>query len=1035
MILQKINRRRDAVGQLIFTNAMPLERIEMWETMEHVPVAEAMKAKGYKPVSLGARWGKPWSTAWFRVKFRVPASMKGRQVHLRFDCQGQACCFHKGEAIQGLDRNRDEIRILDRARGGETFEFYIEAGANNDFGGFPGVNELRLLKAEIATFNPDVADYFWDLYVLIDLAQNLPEKTPRRDQIIYEVNRSVDAFDFHNTADDALAASAKAARKIVAPLLATRAGESMPTVSMSGHAHIDVAWLWRLRESIRKCSRTFSSVVKYMEEYPYYTFTQSQAELYDMTRTHYPDLYCRIQEWVKKRRWEVMTGMWVEADCNVTGGESLVRQILYGKNFARDEFGVDVNVLWLPDVFGYAAGLPQILRKSGIDYFATIKIHWNEQNKFPYTSFVWQGIDGTEVLAHFPPTGNYNENLMPNRLLKQVEGTHERDRTNHSFFSFGWGDGGGGPTKAMIETAKRVKDLEGLPKSRMRFLGDFFRELDKERDRLPKWVGELYLETHRKTYTTQADNKRNNRLAELLFRDAEFFASMATVFGKAYPRETLDRTWKRILTNQFHDILPGSSIAEVYEDSDAEYAAIHATGRELRDKALAVLTPKVDTRGEGEPVIVHNTLSWTRSGVVEVDCPLKGAVHVVDSGGGMVASERDGKRVRFLAANVPSMGHAAFFLCTGKGESASADLKASARRLENFFWRIDFDAAGRITGLRDKVAGREVLPKGAKANVFQVFEDKPNNFPAWNIDPYYEAKGFELAKADSVEVVHVGELSASVRLKWSFSKTVIEQEIVVYDHDPRIDFITRVDWHERDRFMKVAFPVEVHSPKATYEIQYGHVERPTHRNTSWDAARFEVCAQKWMDLSEPGYGVSLLNNCKYGHDCHGNTMRLTLVCGPQEPDPLADEGEHLFTYALYPHEGDFREAGTIQAAYELNVPLVAVPAKKSQGGLPPVHSWFRLYSVENALEGDPDNVIIEAVKEEERGKRIIVRLYESEGRRSRVVLETALPVKKAHEVDLMEKNLEPVLMEDGRFTFDVKPFEIRTFALEIGKVK
>lgn len=1016
MLLRKIGSRKSEIRDYMVSNRMPVTDIVYRETPEFERYEDAVNATDYEPVRVGDRWGGRIN-AWFKMRFVIPASMKGKEVAAFINVGGESCAYLDGRPYQGVDANHEEILLTKSARGGETFEFVLESRSGG-WEGYRSPEPVKLSRAEIATRNPEVQDYWFNLEILHLLAEQLPEDSPRRGKIIYTLNKSVDAFDYTHTDEASLKRSALAANRILKPLLDCEANASATNVAVHGHSHIDVAWLWPYRETLRKCSRTFSTVMRLMEQYPEYIFSQSQAQLYEFAKENYPDLYEEIRKRVKEGRWDVTGSMWVEADCNLCSGESLVRQILVGKNYYKDEFGIDTDVLWLPDVFGYAAALPQILKKAGVNYFSTIKINWSQFNRFPYNTFYWQGIDGTRVLAHFPPTTDYNAYPEPKKLTQQVREFAEKDRCDWSLLSYGWGDGGGGPDRRHLEFLKRSKDLEGLPKCKQMKVSEFFHSIDGCPD-LPSWVGELYLELHRGTYTTQGHNKRDNRKAELLYRDAELLSSIAAPMGLAYPYENLHREWKRILCNQFHDVIPGSSIRAVYEDTDIMYPEILEVGREAVWSAMKKVVENVDTTGEGLAAVVFNTLPWQCADIASVGVPGDGSYAVLDPAGKEVASQAAGDSIRFIA-NAPSMGYAVYRLVERAPRKAKSELKVSKRGLENRFYKIALDAKGAITSIVEKSTGREVLPEGERANLLQLFEDKPNDWPAWDIDFFYDDKWEDITDLSSIEVVEDGPVSAAIEMTRRFGKSTLKQKMVIYAENPRIDFETWVDWHEDDKCLKASFPVDVNAAKARYEIQFGNVERPTHTNTSWDFARFEVCAHKWADLSEQDFGVSLLNDCKYGHHTKGNVMRLTLLRSPKEPDEAADMGEHVFTYSLMPHAGDYIQAQTVRQGYQLNVPLCSMVTKPSKGSLPKEKSFASV---------DAENVILETVKKAEKEDATILRFYECHNRRAEATVKIDLPFKKVYECDLMERNISEVKSTGGGFSFDIKPFEIKTFKL------
>jgi len=1032
----RIRNALDRIEKLIHAPTASLE-VAHWPVHgEPVPAAKAFKAR-YAPFKVGEMWGPLWDTAWFRFRGEVPREWKGREVVARirltnigregFTAEG--LIYQNGRPIRAINANRREVEIAAKAKGGETFEFFVEAAANggtNEAGvtmglnmpDYDGVPRYRLEQAELACVNREAFDFYHDFKLALEAMAVLPEDSQRRGELRAALNESVNRFDAE---DPATIRSARAALRTV---LRRRNGDTAHTLSAVGHAHIDTAWLWPLRETIRKCARTFSTALDYMDRYPEYVFVCSQAQQYAWMKAYYPEIWERIKKAVRRGQWEPVGSMWIETDCNLASGESLVRQILHGKRWFQQELGYETRDVWIPDVFGYAASLPQIMEQSGIEYFLTQKISWSQFNKFPHHTFLWEGIDGTRIFTHFPPADTYNSEVSPAELLHNVKNFKDHDRASRSLLVYGYGDGGGGPSIEMLEKARRLRDFEGLPKVVSEKAITFFEKAKADARDLPVWVGELYLELHRGTYTTQAKNKRGNRKSEFLLRDAEFFDAVTLalapkrkeqaadperavydVTGLNEPdaethRAALDRAWKLVLLNQFHDIIPGSSIHWVYRDSDRDYETVRVLGESVRDSALSSLDGLVDTRAFEQPVSIANTLSFRRREIIDLPDGTPASVDVPPCGY-VVVDKKD----PFLRAT-------------------DAPVKVTTARkgitLENGLVRVKLNAAGHLASVYDLRAKREAL--AGDGNVFHLHEDIPNQWDAWDVDVFYREKFETLGGLETLELLESGPLRASIRLVRVFGKSRIEQRIILCAGSARIDFSTTVDWQENQKMLKVAFPVAIRAASATYEIQYGHLERPTHTNTSWDMARFEVCAQKWADLSEPGYGVALLNDCKYGHDIQGNVLRLSLLRAPVSPDPLADRGRHEFTYALLPHAGDIRQGRVIEEAYALNVPLIVRDMESQNGTLPSSHSFFNVSRA---------GAVIEAVKVAEDGGDVIVRLYESEGSRGPLVLTTSLPVRKAWRADLLENDLHPLTLREGAVRLDLKPFEIVTvkFAL------
>ncbi len=1053
LYLRKVDRRLRELKERVYADLTPIEDIRIRLTRRCEPAAEAVKAPGFRKVRVGRRWGNPWQTAWFLFTFTVPKKLTGRPVLALLEPGGEAVAFLDGQPLHGLDANRSEILLPQGVvPRGRPLTLAVEAGANDAFGRF---REPRVLsRADLATVIPEMRAYWYDASVLVELAKELPADSTRRAQIIEVVNQSVDVFDYDEHDPETLAVLAAQAWKVLEPVLRRPSSASEQHFVMQGHAHIDVAWLWPLWETVRKCARTFSTVDALMDEFPDYVFGQSQAQLYAYTKEHYPELYERIRRRIAEGRWEVTGGTWVEMDCNIPSGESLIRQAIYGRRFFREEFGVEPEIAWLPDVFGYPACLPQIFMKSGLRYFLTQKMSWNQFDRIPYNTFRWRGIDGTEILTHFPPTNTYNGRLTPQQMLEGARNFSQKGICREQLYLFGFGDGGGGPTRQMLEYAKRTKSLEGLPSSEQGRAHGFFARATEECQRLPVWDDELYGEFHRGTYTTQARTKRNNRKAELLYREAELWSAVATNLrvwpgrsrpagaqehagrpGWSFPTTEMRRGWELILLNQFHDVLPGSSIAEVYKDSARQYEEVLAIGERSRCGALTALAKHVDTGELERPFAVFNSLSWARTGVVSIDAPRgRGPYEVVTSAGEAVPTQlvRTGRKrqLLFQAPDVPSMGYATFDVRRGTSQMAGAsDLRVSTRKLENGSLRVRLNGAGHITSIYDKRARREVLSPGARGNQLQLFEDKPVANDGWDVDLFYEDKPPRILKATSVRVTAKGPEKASLRMTYGTrAGSAVVQEVALYAGQAMVVFNTQVDWHETDKMLKAAFPVAVRSRRATYEIQFGHVDRPTHRTTSWDRAKFEVPAHRWADLSEGGYGVALVNDCKYGYDIKDSCMRLTLLRAPTSPDPTADRGQHEFAYALYPHQARGLsplpgQTGVVRRGYEFNVPLAAKALPTGAGKLGPSYSFFSL---------SVDHVVLDTVKPAEDGEGIILRLYEAHGGRGPVRLDFGLEVREVRECDCLERSVRSVEIRGNGFTFDVTPFEIKTFRLLFG---
>lgn len=1035
---------------------------------------EEITGPGWEPFCNGERWGGRDIHDCFQVLVTVSEQVEGQE--LWFACETgaldiwntdnpQFLVYLGGEIVCGMDMNHHEVCVCESARAGEQLRIGLYAYSNS-------TAETDYLRLSVKVKYPEVEQLYYDYKVLLEGAELLREEDVERAGIFRLLNQAANQLELRRGKETEFLSSVQKVRLWLEDnyFRAARAVEPV-TVHSIGHTHIDVAWKWPLRQTKEKAVRSFATVLQLMERYPEYRFMSSQPQLYQFVKEEEPALYERIKERIAQGRWEPEGSMWLEPDCNLISGESMVRQILYGKAFFRQEFGKGDNVvLWLPDVFGYSAAMPQIMQKSGIRYFMTTKINWNEYNKFPNDVMYWRGIDGSEVLTYFISTTNYepypelqrkrghSTTYNGRQNISQVMGTWQRfsnkELTRDVLTCFGHGDGGGGPTMEMLEESRRLeRGVADCPVVRQTFSREFFELLEENLSgrKVPRWDGELYLEFHRGTYTSMARNKKYNRQCELLHMDVELLATLAmlTEEGYSYPAKRLEAVWKMTLLNQFHDILPGSSIKEVYEDSREQYEWILEEDEKLLEEAAAQLCGE-----EGEPRLVFfNTLGFKRNALVRLSreqyaltgepCGGNPKKEGTPPGSGEnVQWCKDGSCLIALQ-DIPAKGYitaGAAYPATDKNREASreqANAAADFRKLscgwqlETPHYRICFSPEGEISSLYDRDYAREVCMEGRKLNELLAFEDKPCEYDAWNIDAFYEEKCWKADGLEAFVLEENGPLAATVYLRRPFLQSCVEQWITVYRDSRRVDFRTRIDWKEEQILLKAAFPIDVLAGKAVFDIQFGNVERPTHRNTSWDQARFEVCSHKWIDMAENGYGVALLNDCKYGADVLESTVRLTLLKSGIFPNPDADKEVHEFTYSLLPHEGDFRQGGVVQEAYALNVPVRTLVMK----GMPKPGAHFSLLAV------DCDNVQIETVKAAEDGGGIIVRMYEAYGRRSRVTCTChSLMGERVTECDLLERPLEeaqeailPVHTQDGyRFTFTIKPYEIKTFRMTDG---
>ena len=915
------------------------------------------------------------------------------------------------------------------------------------------VNDWLLsMKTAYTLLNPDFRRFTFTgkPYRIEDRRQTPKERLAHLQDIL---NQSVAAFDrpaFESGDTAGVTASIKNSYQLADALKEYARGFK---VHLIGNAHIDIAWLWRLAETVAVAKNTYATVIRNMDEYPELHYAQSQALTYRWIEEKYPELFRQIKQKVKQGRWEIVGGMWVEPDCNLISGESWVRQILYGKKYFKDKFGIEVDTGWNVDSFGYNWNMPQIYMKSGIRQFVTQKIWWNDTTVFPHYIFWWQGVDGTRLLSYFPPVG-YTSRVRMERVTDNITKYEATTGYRKSLILYGIGDHGGGPNREILNRVRDYRKLAIAPDFVHSTAVDFLQNIIKDLgENIPVWNDELYLEYHRGTYTSQADTKKQNRRSEVSIGTAEKLAAIAHLLGKPYPAGPLEKAWKIILTNQFHDILPGSSITPVYRDASESYAEAQRMIKRIDRDALAGIAGRIDTSGlDGRPIVVFNPLSWSRTGPVSLSFPglQDKAFTILEMSQGETEktgipveiiedTETGGINVSFMARDVPALGYKVYALVEGSENSrtdkADSPLKADGTSLENRFYRLTVNPeTGNISSIFAKRLNREFVEEGKEANVLQIYEDRPENWDAWNIG--YTGRMWELNRADAVEVAAVSQVRAVIKVKKSFlglakhryspteefPSSFFTQYITLYRDLERIDIKTEADWWEDHMFLKAAFPVTVRSDQAAYEIPFAAIRRTTRQETLWEKARFEVPALKWADLSQEGYGISLLNDSKYGYDIHGNVMKISLLRAPTWPDPMADRGRHTFTYSLYPHPGQWQEADTVRRGYELNTPPMATTTGIHPGTLPLTHSFF-------TVKGD--GVVLETIKQAEDPGALIFRLFESKGQAETAVLTFFKPVKRVVETNLMEQPIRKMADSGRSLSIAFKKFEIKTIKVEL----
>lgn len=995
--------------------------LEGFVTTEQLTPKEALR-HAFRPMAPGTPWGGAWEYAWLRGHVRVPPEAQGRRLVFHTSDWpgsyfGEGRILVNGEEAGGRDAMHPILTLARAARAHTRYDLLIELyaghGATPCHGGPcpeghltvpPPPQRQRVLGyTSFGTWEEELYQAWVDLKTLWELRDLLPPDSLR----VAEIDEGLRQFTLEADLElphEALVENVRKARRGLRRLLACRNGSTAPVLYCFGHSHIDVAWLWPLAETARKCARTFATQLALMEEYPEFRFLQSQPHLYVMTRRFYPRLYARIRAAARRGQWIPEGGMWVEADTNLSGGESLIRQLLYGKRFFQEEFGVDCQLLWLPDVFGYSGALPQIMAGCGIRYFSTQKIFWNYNGgeTFPYNTFWWEGIDGTRIFSHIH--NDYNSMTNPRCLMQRWTERVQKDGPIARLMPFGHGDGGGGPTRLHLEYLRRARDLEGLPRTRLAHPVEFFEaELRRKKD-WPVYVGELYYQCHRGTYTTQARTKRGNRRCEMALREAEVWASVAHAkAGRRYPATALGQAWWDLLLSQFHDILPGSSIRRVYEENEALQASILERAGTLAHQAMTALI-----RPRSGSLTLFNSLSWDRRAWVPLPSGMKGAA----VNGESLPAQRIGD-LTWVEVTIPSCGWVTLEPCSPLAETTASQVQASEGVLENDVLRVRLNRCGEIVELRDKTTGRDLV--AAPMNAFRLYKDIPRGWDAWDIDSMYRLQPVDLDAEARIEIVASGPLVGIVRLQRRIGRSLLDQQIVLHRHSRRLEFRTRVDWREKHRLLKVAFPTTLHTNEAIHEIQFGHLRRPNHASRPFDADRFEVAQQKWSALAEEHAGFAVLNDCKYGISSEGGTLLLTLLRAPLAPDMTADQGQHEFTYAIYVWAGSLFESRVVQEAYELNVDLVPVTGSAGQASL---------------IRTDAPNIVLETLKAAEDGSGdLVLRLYESKRAATMCRLHVDLPFRSAEETDMLERSRRRLPSRGGQIRLSFRPFEIKTLRL------
>ncbi len=1012
--LNRITHWNNTLWQICYE---PLGSLELggFVTRKQLSYEQAV-SRTFHPMPVGTAWGAKWEYGWFKCELTLPERAAGRRIVLymnpaaRSPEDGECLVWANGKVLGAYGWATRQITLTRNGIPGAGYSILAEAYAGHGpfgthdvtvMGGGPvrfgqppipepGKTQVMVGESHFGVWREQVYQLALDFTTLFELRNRLDQSSLRVSDIDRGLKDVTLLIDLELPEPEMLE-TVNAARERLRLLLECVNGSTNPTFFAFGHAHIDVAWLWPWAETERKIARTVSNQLTLMEEYPDYRFLQSQPQLYVMLKRRYPELYDRFKQAILARKVIPDGAMWVEADTNIPGGESLIRQVMYAKQFFQQEFSLDLDVMWLPDVFGYSGALPQIMLKSGINSFTTSKITWTYHggDPFPYNTFLWEGIDGSTIPAHI--YSDYNNQTRPGSLLDRWETRLQKDGIRSMLFPFGWGDGGGGPTRDHLEFLSRAHDLEGLPKVKLASPADFFADLKRQGLPSERYVGELYFQAHRGTYTSQAKTKLLNRRSELTLREAELWGTIAHALSHyAYSSNDLNPAWHTVLLNQFHDILPGSSIHRVYDEVDSAYGqVIDEASKTIKSATAALLNSKAR-----DAVTVFNSLSWERDEIIDIP---RGRIRVTVPACGWTTVTASGSKFK------PSRKRALV-------------VKATENSLENDLLYAQFNQRGELISLVDKETGIDMM-SGA-GNRFCLYKDIPARFDAWDVDSMTEELLMATDEPVHVEVGVTGSLEAKLRLSRKIHNSTLTQWISLRQSSRRIKFETSVDWREKHKLLKVAFPVNIHANEAIHEIQFGHLCRPNHRSRPFDADRFEVCQQKWTALAEEQRGVAILNDCKYGINVLGNSLNLTLLRSPMAPDPTADQGLQNFTYAIYYWNGSFGDCAVVQEAYELNCPVVVVPGSAGETSI---------------FELDAANIILETVKlAENNPDDIILRLYESKRNLTHCTLTTSLEIIKAVQTDMLEKAQGELSVDHGRIELTFRPFEIKTIRLTPG---
>lgn len=1009
---------------LMFEEIKDLD-VVAYDTKEHL--RSTPQNVEWRPLKKGQTWGGKFQNMWLKTSFCVPKQYANRKIILNSSIDAFECMVYVDNKPIGIFNKDGEVHegnhsiaLLSKcSEENQTFDISLECYAgtpclmydaydNYGLDEMPDEEYIRTFNGVTAcAIRDDVVEFIFDLKTLNQLIATLDKDSFRYGEVLsaaFDVFKDV-CQDPISVDEDVWRGAMRRANTAMKKVLSDKNSSSQGTVGLIGHAHLDSAWLWTVEETKRKCARTFSNALSLMEWYPEYTFIQSSALHLAWVKEYYPSVYEEMKKRIAEGRYEPNGAVWVECDCNITGGEAMIRQFLFGQRYTMEEFGYKSDTFWLPDTFGYNSAIPQIMKGFGVKYFLTTKMSWNESNTFPHTTFKWKGMDGTSVLVHLNRMDTWPDPESINKYCKEVQDKHV---SKSKLMSYGYGDGGGGPQYQMLEMSKRVGDLDGCPKAKHTTVTKFMDEIAKTEDMLPVWTGELYLELHRGTLTTMHDIKRSNRKAEIALREYEALSVLSNIMGQnTCEKDKLRSWWETLLLNQFHDILPGTCIPEVYDIAIPQNYKLIEEVSEASKGLLGSLCEKETN------ITIFNSLNWERCGQISLD--IDG--YIKDAKNQRYV-DIDGNERLSVAVELPALAATSFEVEDTNDESISA-FTYNDDVLETPFAIVKFDSDGSIKSFVDKQSGRELKKEnGANLNTFFVAEDVPMKWDNWDIDPDISIKLKKDMRLKNRKIVADGKLQFRIELEYDIAqRSSIKQHMVFYSDSPRVDFESKVDWNDKHRLFKVGFDVDILSETLRSEMQFGHVSRPTHSNTSWDAAKTELCNHRWSDLSEGRFGVAILNDCKYGISCEESNIMLTIKKSGLRPDPRGDKGVHSFSYSLLPHDGAFSTNSVVRPAYEFNTnPSYSIGSTDAHNSL---------------IKIDAPNIIVESIKPAEDGEGYIVRMYECEcSRVSNCNISFGIIPNEVYEANMLEELQSKAELVDNKIVVSFRPFEIKTLLVK-----